>query len=84
MAITEALGMKKRWGLSIKTEIENMMKMVRRHDIIIDFVNDTLIREGGRKKRYQMSKYTILKNGSSYVHHDWEKNFKPRKKVAVP
>ena len=45
--------------------------MAQRHDIGVDVVNNTPIREDGRKKIYQTSKYTILKNDAYYVHHDW-------------
>ena len=62
------------WGLSKKTEIKNILKMAWRTDITVDVINKTPIKEDGRKKRYQTSKYTTLKNGAYYVHHNWDKN----------
>ena len=35
------------------------------------------------KGKYQTSKYTVLKNGAYYVHHDFENNHKVRERVAV-
>ena len=58
--------------------------MTRIHDISVYVINEILIREYGRKKIYQTSKYKILKNGAYYVHNDWEKNQKVREKVEVP
>ena len=61
-----------------------MLNMAYIHDISVDVANDPPIREYGRKKGDQTKKYTILKNGQYFVHHDWENNQKARKKVAVP
>ena len=58
--------------------------MERRNDISVDAVNKIPNRKDGRNKIDQTSKYTILKNGAYYVHHDWYKNQKVRGKVAVP
>ena len=74
----------KKCVLSSKTYINNMLIMARRNDISVDFVNNIPIREDGRKKRYQTSRYKILKNGAYYMHHYWDKNQKVRVKLAVP
>ena len=55
-----------------------MLEMARRHDISVDVINEIPIREDGRKKIYQTSRYTILKNGAYYVHYDWDKKHKVR------
>ena len=73
----------KKFGLSIKTEIRKILKMAWRNDIKVNVFNKILIREDGRKRRYQTSKYTILKNGAYYVYHDWYQNHKERGGVAV-
>ena len=74
----------KKWGLSSKTEIHKNLNMARRNDIIVNVINKIPIREDGIKKRNQISKYKILKNGAYYVHNDWYNNQKVKEKVAVP
>ena len=73
-----------KWGLSIKIEIKKMLNMARRNNTSVDFVNKIPIREYGRNKIYQTSKYTILNSGVCYVHHDWYKNQRLREEVVVP
>ena len=63
----------KKFFLSSKTDIKKMMNMARRNDIIVYVVNKIPIRKDEKNKIYQTSKYTILKNGAYYVHHDWDK-----------
>ena len=84
MEIPQLVEIIKKCGLSIETEIKNIMKMAHRNGISSDVVNKIPIREYGRNKRDQTSKYTILKNGGFYVHHDCYKNQKVRGKVEVP
>ena len=81
--IPQIVGIIKKFGLSSKTEIKNMMKMARRNDISVNFVNKISIREDRIDKIHQNSKYTILKNGAYYVYHYWEKNQELRGNVAV-
>ena len=61
----------KKYGLSIKTKIKKMLNMAWINDIRVNVVNKIPMREYGRKKRDQTSKYTILNNGAYYMHHDW-------------
>ena len=82
--ITKLVHIIKKCGLSSKTEINNMPKMVRINNTSVDVVSKIPIKEDGRKQRYQTSKYTILNNGAYYVQHDWDRNQKVRIKVAVP
>ena len=84
LEIPQVVDIIKECGLSSKTEIKNMQNMSQRNDISVDVVNKNPIREDGRKQKDQTSKYTILKNGAYYVHHDWDNNQKVRVKVAVP
>ena len=51
LKITEIVGIIKKWRLSIREEIENMFKMMCRHDISVDFIHYTPIRKYGWKKR---------------------------------
>ena len=60
-----------------------MLKMACKNDISVDVINNIPIREDGWSKIYQTSKYKVLKNGTYYVHHDWDKNQKVREKVEV-
>ena len=84
MDIPQVVYIIKKWGLSGREEINNMPKMARRYAISVYAINDIPIREDGRKKMYQTSKYKIPKNGAYYVHHDCHKNHKARENVAVP
>ena len=72
------------WGLIIRTEIDNMVNLLCRNDISVDVANELPIREYGRNKRDQTSKYIIPKNGAYFTHHDWYKNHKVGNKVEVP
>ena len=72
--IPQVVDIIKKWGLSSKTDIKKMLNMAQRNEISVDLVNMIPIREDGRKKIDQTSKYPILKNGTYYVHHDWDKN----------
>ena len=83
LEIPQVIEIIKKWGLSIKMEINKILRMERRNDIIIDAINNTPIREDWRNKRDQISKYTIPKNGDYHVNHDWHKNQKLREKVAI-
>ena len=84
LEIPQVVEIMKKCGLSSKTEINNMLNMARRNDTSVGVITKIPIREDWRKKRYQTSKYTILKNGAYYVHHDWDKKQKVRGKVALP
>ena len=64
-------------------DIDNMLNVVRRDNTIVDALNKLPIREYGRKKIDQTSKYTTLNRGAYYVHHDWGKNQKAMNKVEV-
>ena len=68
----------KKCGLIIMMWIKNMLNMARRNDISVNAINKIPIREYVRKKRYQNSKYTILKNGAYYFHYNWYKNHEVR------
>ena len=74
LEIPKVVDIIKKCDLSSKTDTKNMLNMARINDISVDVVNKIPIREYGRKQQYQTSKYTILKNGAYYVHHDWYKN----------
>ena len=78
LEIPQLVDITKKWGLSSKTDIKDIMKMVRRNDISVNVIKKISIMEDGRKKRDQTSKYTTLKNGVYCVHHDWENNQKVR------
>ena len=70
LEIPQVVEIIKKWGLSRKKDIKNILKMTRRNNISVYVVNKIPIREVGREKIYQTSKYTILNNGAYYVHHD--------------
>ena len=53
-----------KWGLISKTEIQNIMKMAQRNDSSVNVGNYIPMREDGRKKRYQTSKYKIRNKGA--------------------
>ena len=72
-----------KWVLIINKDIKRMLNMLHINSISVNAVNKIPLRKDGRKKRDQTSKYTILRNGTYYVHHYWEKNQKVREKVAV-
>ena len=72
--ISQVVEIIKKWVFSSNMEIKNILKMARRNDIIVIVITNITIKEYGRNKRYQTSKYTILKNGVYYVHYDWENN----------
>ena len=74
----------KKFSLSIKTEIKKILNIKSKNNISVDLVSKIPIGEYGRKQQDQISKYTILKNGAYYVHHDWYNNQKLRRKVVVP
>ena len=74
----------KRWDLSSKIYINNMLNMAQRNDISVDVVNNIPIMEDGINKIYQTSKYTILNNSAYYVYHYWYMNQRVRGEVAVP
>ena len=84
LVILEVLVIIREWIFIIKTEIEKIPNMAHINDISLDVMNKILIREDGRNKRYQTSKYTIINNGESCVIHILEKNHKVREKVTVP
>ena len=73
MYIPQVVEIIKKCVLSSKTDIKKMMNMEWRNDVIVNVVNKIPIREDEKNKIYQTSKYTILKNGAYYVHHDWDK-----------
>ena len=60
----------KKCGLSIKRDIKKMLKMERRNEISVNVVNKIPIREYGREKIYQTSKYITMNNGAYYVNND--------------
>ena len=62
LEITQIVEIIMRWYLRSRRNIKKMLRMVSRHYISVDFVNDIPIREYIRKKIDQTSKYTILKN----------------------
>ena len=64
LEIPEVIEITKKWGFVINMDINKMLKTARINDIIVDVVNKIPIREDGRKKIYQISKYIILKNGA--------------------
>ena len=64
LKIPEVIEITKKWGFIINMDINKMLKTARINDIIVDVVNKIPIREDGRKKIYQTSKYIILKNGA--------------------
>ena len=72
------------WDLSIRTDIEKMLKMAQKHNISVEVANKIPIRSDLRKKINQITKYKILKNGAYYLHYDWDKNQKVGGKMAVP
>ena len=72
LEIPQVVEIIKKWGLVRRTDIKKMLNMAQRHGINVDVVNEIPIREYGRNKIDQPSKYTILKNGAYYMHHDWE------------
>ena len=70
--------------LNSRADIEKMLNMECRHDKIVDVVNYFPINEDKRNKRNQTPKYTILNNGSYYLHHYWYKKQKVMETVAAP
>ena len=64
-------------------EIENILNMYCRNEIIFDMENGTPIGKYGRINQDQTEKYKLLKNGAYYIHYDWYKNHKARNKVML-
>ena len=84
LEIPQVVEIIKKFGLIIKTDVNNILNMACINDISVDLVNKIQIREDGRKQLDQTSKYTILKNGAYYVHHYWNKNKKVRGDLTMP
>ena len=70
LEIPQAVEIINKFGFSSNTEIKKMLNMEWRNDISLDSVNNIPIREDGRNKIDQTSKYTILNNYAYYMHHD--------------
>ena len=80
--IHEVVGIIKNWVLSRMSEIDHMVNMAHRNDIILDVVNNLPIMQDERKKRYQTSNYKIMNIGAYYLHNYWDNTHKVTNKVA--